>query len=84
MSVEFISNEYLIMKADRALFFGDEPRDPAIPESFGFAGILKDGEKERQWQREQREQLEANRAPSPRETWFERTHPMGLWSQGGW
>lgn len=86
---QFISEKYLIMTvgADSEMIGKDiresEPAD--VPDDFEFVGIHMDlEERKRQMQRE-REEMRSRRPPSPpspRDTFFERCHPMGAWNMG--
>jgi hypothetical protein len=53
----------------------------ALPEMFDFVGILRDIEKERKERAEACKSSIRNRLPSPRESFFEMSHPMGWWNQ---
>ncbi|QPH00189.1 hypothetical protein C2857_003510 [Epichloe festucae Fl1] len=86
---QFISDKYLIMTvgADSEMTRKDiresEPAD--VPDAFKFAGIHMDFEERKQQMRRNMEERRSRRPPSPpspRETFFERCHPMGAWKSG--
>lgn len=85
LSFKFIGNGHLKLRVSQDMVFMDEysasppAPPPAAPKVFEFVGIWRDEEKE---EAERKERI-ANRPPSPRETWFEMNHPMGLWRQSG-
>lgn len=79
---EFIGNGFLRLTLSREMVFtrmrryhSPPPPPRGAPEYFEFVGILRDFEKEAA---ERKERL-SRRARSPRETWFELNHPMGLY-----
>ncbi|KAF3062541.1 hypothetical protein CFAM422_010585 [Trichoderma lentiforme] len=78
---QFISNDHLIMTVSRDLVFRDVPGHPKdlAPDTFTFYGIRYDYKEEKRLRDEKRKR---KRSPSPRDTWFERSHPMGAWSMG--
>ncbi|KAL6813178.1 hypothetical protein GGI42DRAFT_165734 [Trichoderma sp. SZMC 28013] len=78
---QFISNDHLIVTVPRDLVFMDVPGDPLAPDMFTFYGVRYD-HKEKKRRRD--EERQSQRSPSSRETWFERSHPMGAWNMGGW
>ena len=77
LSFTFIGNGYLKLRVSREMVFTERPSPPppTAPEVFEFVGIW------RSWEEEKAEQRK-RRPPSPRETWFEMTHPMGAWNMG--
>ncbi|PNP58881.1 hypothetical protein THARTR1_01129 [Trichoderma harzianum] len=76
---QFISNDHLIVTVPRDIVFMDVPGHPPAPDVFTFYGVRYDyKEEKRRWDEERKDQ----RSPSPRETWFERSHPMGAWNIG--
>lgn len=77
ITVQFFSHDYLKLKVSQGFFFQDTPLSPKAPDFFEFVGIRRNREKER-LERE-REAKKRKRSPSPRDSWFERTHPMGSW-----
>jgi hypothetical protein len=79
LKFQFISDEYLRLKVGRELVFSGHhgPVPESAPEVFEFMGILRNFEKEKA---ERAERERRNRSPSPGETWFERSHPMGSWN----
>ncbi|GAB0146826.1 hypothetical protein EsHS_00007214 [Epichloe bromicola] len=86
---QFISEKYLIMTvgADSEMIRKDiresEPAD--VPDAFKFVGIHMDFEERKQqmrWAREEKRSRRPPSPPSPRETFFERCHPMGAWNMG--
>jgi hypothetical protein len=82
---KFFGNGYLKLSISRNfLFEGRLGSSSATPEMFDFVGIWRDWEKEKKEMAEKHERRAKNRAPSPRESWFEMNHPMGSWNQMGW
>lgn len=76
---QFISNDHLIVTVPRDIVFMDTPVDPRAPDMFTFHGVRYDYKEEK---RQRDEERKSQRLPSPRETWFERSHPMGAWNMG--
>lgn len=85
LSFKFIGNGYLELEVPWEFVSTAQrdscPLDPPLtaPEVFKFVGIKRDREKEIAEQQELARAAKARRSPSPRETWFEMTHPMGWW-----
>ncbi|KAK4074502.1 uncharacterized protein Triagg1_5098 [Trichoderma aggressivum f. europaeum] len=78
---QFISNDHLIVTVPRDIVFMDVPGPPSAPDTFTFYGVRHDYPEEK---RRREEEIISQRPPSPRDTWFERNHPMGAWNMGGW
>ncbi|PON20048.1 hypothetical protein TGAM01_v211092 [Trichoderma gamsii] len=76
---QFISNDHLIVTVSRDLVFMDVPVPPLAPDMFTFHGVRYDYKEEK---RRRDEERKPQRSPSPRETWFEMSHPMGTWNIG--
>lgn len=86
---QFINNNYLIMtvKAKSRMISRDVRTTEVanIPDVFTFVGIHMDPkEQKRQILEEMEERASKRRARSvsPRDTYFERSHPMGSWNMG--
>ena len=66
------------------VFSNDRASSATAPEMFEFVGIARDKKKERENRIRKREEQEKNRPrapPSPRDSFFERTHFMGSYAQ---
>lgn len=72
--VRFISNDYLILIVPHRLILEDQPPLQSAPDPFRFMGIRFDRDKETKERKARRK-----RSPSPRESWFERSHQIGAW-----
>ncbi|ROT42226.1 hypothetical protein SODALDRAFT_374580 [Sodiomyces alkalinus F11] len=85
LSFMFIGNGYLKLRVSREMVFmkpygaSSTAPPPTAPEVFEFVGIWRDREKEKA--ERQKMMVKIRRSPSPRESWFEMNHPMGVWNQ---
>lgn len=86
VSVVFIGNGYMKLKVSREFVFmgSRRPIPPDAPDFFEFFGIIHDDEKDHAEQLAWQEKRARERSPSPRETFFEMSHPMGSWNQARW
>lgn len=78
LTIQFLSNDYLKLKVGYDLVSNDKPQPQDVPEIFDFVGIRLDVVKERE---QRMASVKRKRSPSPRDSWFERTHSMGHWNQ---
>ena len=53
----------------------------SLPGGVIESGPLADEDLEEE---EAEQRAKARRSPSPRESWFEMTHPMGYWNESRW
>lgn len=70
-TIQFLSDDYLKLQLPQEIVF-NKPKPPHIPKFFEFVGIRFDFEKMARKRKREREEMEARRPPSPRESWFER------------
>ncbi|KAL4861364.1 hypothetical protein BDV12DRAFT_180375 [Aspergillus spectabilis] len=82
VTIQFLSNDYLKLKAPRELLCQEGTPPPHLPEVFDFVAIRRGSREEREKRRKKEEAWP--QPPSPKETWFEMTHPMGWWNQSMW
>ncbi|KAJ0109339.1 hypothetical protein J7T55_000264 [Diaporthe amygdali] len=85
LSFKLIGNGYLKLRVSREMVFmglyGRTPSTappPTAPELFKFVGIWRDPEEKA----ERQERMAKMRHSSPREPWFETSHPMEAWNSG--
>ena len=77
VAFQFLGDGYLTMTIDRDIVFGQDTPTDSAPEKFMSVGIRQDIlDKDQSCRKRKRA------ASSPRETWFERTHPMGSYNLG--
>lgn len=82
---KFFGDKYLKLSVPRALVFPPGYKMPLnAPERFEFVGILRDYKKEEKERAETLAAIKKNRAPSPRDSFFERTHFMGSYNSNWW
>lgn len=77
VAFQFLGDGYLTMTIDRHIVFGQDTPTDSAPEKFMFVGIRQDILDQDQSCRKRKRAVS-----SPRETWFERTHPMGSYNLG--
>jgi hypothetical protein len=82
--IKFFSKDYIKMSIPRELAFENKDPPADAPDVFEYVGVRRDWEKWKAERKRMWEEAEKNRPPSPRDSWFERTHPMGFWNQGRW
>lgn len=75
--IKFFSKDYIKMSLPKELAFENKEPPADAPDVFEYVGVRRDWEKWKAERKRMREEAEKNRPPSPRDTWFERTHPMG-------
>ncbi|PYI12343.1 hypothetical protein BO78DRAFT_412552 [Aspergillus sclerotiicarbonarius CBS 121057] len=76
MSVQFLSDDHLILKLSQRAVFEPDNAPLDLPEVFVFFGV-----RDREEEALEKERQERASRQSPRETWFEMNHPMGWWSK---
>lgn len=76
ITVQFFSHDYIRLKVSQGFFFEKTLRSTGAPDFLEFVGIRLNREKERLEREKQAKKRK--RSPSPRDSWFERTHSMGL------
>jgi hypothetical protein len=81
---KFFKNGHLKLSVSRDFIFNSGGTESSSVAMVNFVVILRDLEKEKKEMAAEKERITKNRPASPRESWFEMNHPMGLWNQMGW
>ncbi|KAJ5364930.1 uncharacterized protein N7496_010643 [Penicillium cataractarum] len=82
--IKFFSRDCIKMSLPKELTFENKEPPADAPDLFEYVGVRRDWEKWKAERKRMWEEAEKNRPPSPRDSWFERTHPVGYWNQGQW